>query len=126
MKIHIDIPLEQKNFNTKKRIFAPNILEKDFADACLKEIKELDLPLMNHPNSKNPYEVVNENFAWRFHKTNQIDKYGKNFSFAGPVGSFGSNWSSSEAFFPEILESQLRLSVADKITPIWYHFSGIA
>lgn len=78
MKIHIDIPLEQKNFNTKKRIFAPNILEKDFADACLKEIKELDLPLMNHPNSKNPYEVVNENFAWRFHKTNQIDKYGKN------------------------------------------------
>ena len=42
MKIHIDIPLEQKNFNTKKRIFAPNILEKDFADACLKEIKELD------------------------------------------------------------------------------------
>ena len=78
MKIHIDIPLEQKNFNTKKRIFAPNILEKDFADACLKEIKELDLPLMNHPNSKNPYEVVNENFAWRFHKTNQIDNYGKN------------------------------------------------
>ena len=78
MKIHIDIPLEQNKYQNARRICCPNILEKEFADSCLAEIKQLDLPLLNHPSSKNPYEVVNEQFAWRFHKTNKIDNYGPN------------------------------------------------
>lgn len=78
MKIHIDIPLEQNKYKNKKRFLAPNILEKDFADACLQEIKQLDMPLMNHPTRRDPYEVVNDQFAWRFHKTNKIDDYGTN------------------------------------------------
>ena len=52
MKIHIDIPLEQNKYKDAKRFLAPNILEKDFADACLQEIKQLDMPLMNHPSRR--------------------------------------------------------------------------